>query len=634
MRPGRIVLLLLATLLPGLPRAAGQEDAAPPLVVVHAEGAVERMSPAGEATLLEIGEELTFTDRVALGQGAVLSVALLEGPAAGHVAKLSGPAEGAIRDLLAGTEEARSAGAVGGALLDALRAAPPAELLGPGVTRAAEKGPLRPVYPSGEVAGPCRPFVFVAGVDDLGGGHLELRVFDEDPERGAEPVFRRTIERSPVDLASADLTLEAKEKYWWQGAAILDGEEVLTGEPVAVKVVKSPVGQEMPPQGFDSPEARGAWHLMRARAFTKARLYLDAWLEYGSLSAAGGGSSEIDRQQDKIAKKLALDEEDVNAIRDLVAIRGADEDVLCLSDGRELSGQVLSEASDAVIFAAAGTRYRVLRSLIREIRPATRPKLASAAPFLTVNSRRYVVSANTDREFAEEAARHLEALFDTFGATLGKYLGARNAKNLKAVIYRDETDFRAYVDKATPVRASAAGFYDMGNTTLYLFRSFKGEEETTWRTLLHEGTHQILHLVCNEDPDTTRLSHFWLAEAIPCYMESLVWDGKKLVVGPPNPARVEDFARLAREGKLDSLTSFFHRTQAEYGTAELYDQGLAVLLYILSAEDGALRKPFFEFAKSAFQNRPRDGLEEKAFRRPLADVAKGYEDWFLAEYGR
>jgi hypothetical protein len=312
-----------------------------------------------------------------------------------------------------------------------------------------------------------------------------------------------------------------------------------------------------------------------------------------------------------------------------VAVSG-DEDLLRLKDGRELSGSLVSESSESVIFNARGTRCRVMRSMIAEIRPATRPKRASAAPFITVTSKRYILSTNADREFAKEATRHLEAFFDAFAATLGRGLGARRAKNLKAKIYRDETDFRAYVKKEVARKDSVGGFYDTADTTLYLFRRFHEGKEVTWRTLFHECTHQILHIFFNEDPDTVQMSHYWLAEAIPCYMESLTWKGKKLVVGDPNPVRVAHFERLAKGGKLRTLQDLFGRPQAQFGSADLYDQAHAVFWFLMHSEDGKYRPALYNFSKTVFQNRPRKGLEQKAFKKPLNEVAAGYEKWFLA----
>jgi len=624
----RACALVIVLLLSVLPLFA--EESSPPCIVVHAEGAVERLLESGETELLEIGHDAAIDDRVALGQGAVLSIVSVEGEDAGRVVKLLGPATGTLGELLKAASGAKSVGAIEDRLLDAFRSPLPETLAGPGITRAAEKGPLRPVFPAGQVAGSVDTFVFVAGLDDLEGGHLELRLFDKDPEKGGKPIFTKPVKESPAELGTSLPSLALKKRHWWQVSAVMDGEDVMAGEPVRFIVVKSPVGNDFPPEGFDTPEARGCWHLLRARAFQKARLYLDAYLEYGNLAAAGGGSSAIEKQQKKIEKKLGFDEDDRGAVADLVTLLNDDQDVLRLKDGRELSGRVVSEASDSVVFNSRGTRCRVLRSIIAEIRPAARPKRASAAPFVTVTSKRYIVSTNAGREYAKEATRHLEAFFDAFAATFGRGLGARRAKNLKAKIYRDETDFRAYVKQECARNDSVGGFYDTADTTLYLFRRFHEGEEITWRTLFHEGAHQILHIVCNEDPDTVQMSHYWLAEAIPCYLESLTWKGKRLVVGEPNPLRVAHFERMAKGGKLRTLPDLFGRPQAHFGSAELYDQGHAVFWYLMHAEKGKHRPALYKFAKTVFQNRPRKGLEEKAFRRPLSEVASEYEDWFLA----
>jgi hypothetical protein len=188
------ILLLVVVFLPTFPPILAEEDS-PPIIVVHAEGAVERLLEAGETELLEIGHDAVYADRIALGQGAVLSIVRVEGSDAGRVLKLRGPAEGTLRELIEAAAGEMTSGALEDRLLDSFRTPPPDELTGPGITRAAEKGPLRPVYPAGRVAAPLGTFVFVAGIDDLEGGHLELRVFDRKPDAGAEPIVAKRVEK-------------------------------------------------------------------------------------------------------------------------------------------------------------------------------------------------------------------------------------------------------------------------------------------------------------------------------------------------------------------------------------------------------------------------------------------------------
>ena len=105
---------------------------------------------------------------------------------------------------------------------------------------------------------------------------------------------------------------------------------------------------------------------------------------------------------------------------------------------------------------------------VAEVKRSQRTPLASAAPFVTVTSKRYVVMTNAGREFGQAAAKRLESMFQAFAKILGKGLGARNAKNLKVRIFRDDVDFKAYLKKDFSDEAGGQGFYSPGTTTIDL----------------------------------------------------------------------------------------------------------------------------------------------------------------------
>jgi hypothetical protein len=396
-------------------------------------------------------------------------------------------------------------------------------------------------------------------------------------------------------------------------------------------VVPSPLPKGFPPGGFDGPEARVAWHLSRAKALTGKKHYLDALRELGILVAAGGGSSAVDKQRDQILEKLGLDAEDREALEAVTSVRDPAKDTLRMTDGRELPGRLVKEEADGVLFQSEGTTFQILKGDIAEIRRATTADVVSAAPFVTMTSKRYVLTTNAGREFGEEALRRLEAFFDAFAKTLGDELGARNARNLKVKIFRDENDYHAYLKKDHPTEVEKArGFYAYKDTTLYLYRSSLGKEETTWGTLYHEGTHQVLHIVCNQDADVARLPGYWLVEAVPMYMESLRWDGKALLPGGPVKERADHFRALRDKGDLLPLARFVDLPQEGFLSADRYDQAHALYWFLLDAEKGRYRPALMKYTKSLFQNKNRNDADRKAFGRPIPEVAKDYEEWFLA----
>jgi hypothetical protein len=600
-------------------------------VVSSAEGAVEIGRGDAAPALADTGDDVAPTDRVVLGFGAKLSVVAVEGDATGRVVTVRGPAEGSLADLVAASTSSVKAP---DDAVAALRTATTEGLGSAAVTRGAAGGPLRAVYPQGAVVVPCGDFLFVPEVDDLAGGSFEVRLFDADPSKGsAKPVATAKSDRPQVDLGKAAGSLVAGRKYWWQAAVrTADGDEAMAGEPASFTPTKAPAGVDLPPKGFDGPEQCASWHLLRAKSFVKAQLYADAYREYLTLAAAGGGGAAVDKECRNLEKKLGLDDAAVHLLTD-AAGRTDGGDELELTDGRKLTGHVVSADNEAVLFQMSGTRYRVPVGDVKDVRYGTGTAMPSAAKFVTTTSKHYVITTNAGPEFAKEAARDLEGLFETFSKTFGDALGAHNAKNLKAKIYRDDADFAAFLAKEHPDMAKGQGFYFSGDSTLYLFRSFADGKEVTFPTLFHEGTHQLLYMRCNQDPKTATVPHYWLTESLPCYMEGLEWKGESLVLNRPPESRVSNFVRLDKEGKLLPLHEFFALTQAGYKSADLYDQGTAVFWHMMRRNDGKDAARFVGFVKDYLSGRVLDEIDKKAFHPCLADTATGYAEWFAGQFG-
>jgi hypothetical protein len=599
-------------------------------VVSFADGSVEVGRGSAESDLVETGSEVAAGDHVVLGVGANLSLAAVEGESKGRVVTLHGPAEGTLAELVAASS---TSGVASAGSADALRTASTADLGAPELTRAST-GPLRPVYPQGAVAVPLGDFLFVPDLENLDGAAFELRLFETDPSKpDSKPLATCKADGPQVDAAKAFGDLPSGRKYWWQVSVQgSDGETMMAGDPVVFTTVKQPTGQELPPRGFESPEQYASWRLMRAKALVKAQLHLDACREYLALAASGGGAT-VEKECRRLESKLALDD----AARELLASAASRQDAavdsLEMTDGRKLVGRVVSADTVAVFFQMTGTRYRLPASDVKDVTYGTQTALPSVAPFASSTSPHYVISTNAGRDFAKDAARHLEALFDVFSRMFGGALGARQARNLKVKIFRDDVDFAAFLAKDHPEQAKGQGFYFTGDSTLYLYRSFVEGRETTFTTLFHEATHQLLFMRCNQDPKTARSPQYWIMESLPCYMEGLEWRGNALVLERPPQSRVANFLRVREEGHLLPLKAFFALAQSGYGSADLYDQGTAVFWFMMRRDGGKEAAKFLGFVKDALSMRQTAESEKKAFPPSLAAAAEGYEDWFAKGFG-
>jgi hypothetical protein len=593
-------------------------------VVSYAEGVAESVQGEQTPQPLEVGADVSSTARVVLYFGAKLSIVAVEGDARGRVITLKGPVEGLLADLVA----AAAAATAPVEAVAALRSAPTDDLGAPAATRAGT-GPLRPVYPQGDVAAPCGDFLFVSEVEDLDGGWFELRLFDADPAKGAKPKATVRADGPKVDVAEAFGPLPVGRKAWWQVVVrSSDGEEALAGAPVDFHPDKPPAGTDRPPKEFDSPEGRASWHLLRAKSFVKAKLFLDACIEYQRLAAAGGGGAAVDKELRNLEKKLGLGAEDARLLAEAAGETRDGADEIELVDGTRMSGRVVSSDAEGVIFQSAGTPYWIESAHVREVRRNVGVVLPSAAPFVTVTSAHYTLSTNAGKEFGKEALRDLEGLYALFSKWFGEPLGAHNAKNLKARVYRDEVDFAAFLAKSYPDQAKGYGFYSTGDGTLYLFRSFAEGKETTRETLFHEGAHQLMYMRCNQNTSTARMPHYWLTESLPCYLEGLEWKDGALVLERPHRGRAASVVRLRREGKLVALQEFFALSQDGYGTSDAYDQGLGIFWYLMRRDGGKDTAKFLSVVKDYLLAKPVDESGKKHFKRPLAEAASGYADWF------
>ena len=466
-------------------------------------------------------------------------------------------------------------------------------------------------------------------VENLDSATFELRLFDADPAKpDSKPLATCKAEGPQVDAAKAFGDLPLGHKYWWQvNVQSASGETLMAGDPVGFTTVKQPSGQDVPPRGFESPEQYASWRLLRAKSLVKAQLYLDAYREYLSLAAAGGGTA-VEKECRNLEGKLGFDEAGRGLLAAAASRQDSAVDQLEMTDGRKLVGRVVSADAGAVFFQMTGTRYRLPASDVKGVTYGTQTALPSVSPFVSSTSAHYVISTNAGRDFAKQAARHLEALFDSFAKMFGESLGARQAKNLKVRIFKDDVDFAAFLAKEHPKEAKGQGFYFTGDSTLYLYRSFAEGQETTFTTLFHEATHQLLFMRCNQDPKTARSPQYWLMESLPCFMEGLEWKGNSLVLERPPQPRVANFQRVKDEGHLVPLKDFFALAQAGYNSADLYDQGTAVFWFMMRKGAAKDASRFLGFVKDALSVRETAESEKKAFAPSLATAADGYADWY------
>jgi hypothetical protein len=185
----------------------------------------------------------------------------------------------------------------------------------------------------------------------------------------------------------------------------------------------------------------------------------------------------------------------------------------------------------------------------------------------TVTSLRYRVRTEAGKPAAHEVDRFMERAAALWTPLLG--VPDPLALPMEVRLHRDPADLAALLAKRQlPERAT--GLYLPNPPTPAIHVACQGDEPGhPYRTLLHEGTHQFIHLgagyrVPQQPPATPpRLAlPLWLNEGLASYYEAAFVTPDLLQTGRPDPARLAELQESLRRDKGPVLG---HTLSKRYG---------------------------------------------------------------------
>ena len=182
-----------------------------------------------------------------------------------------------------------------------------------------------------------------------------------------------------------------------------------------------------------------------------------------------------------------------------------------------------------------------------------------------------------------------------------KLLYAR--KRHQIILFSSHEEYQAFFKQRSGATVNSVGFYAAEQKHSFLFVS-DPPKTSTW---LHEVTHQLFYELGAQVKDVAADENIWAIEGIAMYMESLRDQGHFVTVGGFESYRLQ-FARYRK-----TVDQFYLPLQqlAALGNSQLsshveirrlYSQCVGLAHFLMDADNGKYREPFFDLLKKIYTN--------------------------------
>lgn len=184
----------------------------------------------------------------------------------------------------------------------------------------------------------------------------------------------------------------------------------------------------------------------------------------------------------------------------------------------------------------------------------------------TVNSLRYRIRTDAGKVAAHEVGRFMEHSAALWLPLFG--IPDPLSLPLEVRLYRDPADLSRLLT-SQKLTTHATGLYLPAPTPTIHVACSGNEPGHPFRTLLHEGTHQFIHLGAgyrepDRPPATPRLAlPLWLNEGLSSYFEAALSTPDLLQSGRPDPARLAELQGALRRSKVPSLETLLVKRYGE-----------------------------------------------------------------------
>lgn len=202
-------------------------------------------------------------------------------------------------------------------------------------------------------------------------------------------------------------------------------------------------------------------------------------------------------------------------------------------------------------------------------------------------SKYYEVKTNTSKMVASYIGQLMDYANKNYQKIFG-YDGKIPPLNIYA--YRTHEEYQKIGD--CPEWSSGYFRHGGGNSSIHVAYIDKWGKYRPTEVLLHEGTHQFVHLAfsflipenCKKSFRFEKISTvpLWLNEGMARYMETAYYNGKKLVVGEINDFAIRDLQNNLKKDNLNSLKELFKMKSYEEFKFEQYNMAYGVVYWFLT----------------------------------------------------
>jgi hypothetical protein len=251
-----------------------------------------------------------------------------------------------------------------------------------------------------------------------------------------------------------------------------------------------------------------------------------------------------------------------------------------------------------------------------------------------ITTHHFEIRTNVPLNEAIEFGRKLEALHELFFALMADVVGRERLplaqrfanpklapkttpKRMKVWYFAERAEYLDYFQKQFQRNEAVSLGYYMPPAEArgfnveprsYFYRDTRNPIDAT-STLFHEASHQLLFESAGATQFPRNQGHFWVWEGLGTYFETarLSDDGTITIGGVVGPRMREARIRLVDRGELVPLDQLVNldrdRFLREPEVYLHYAESMALAVYLMHGEEGALRQNFLDYVRAAYDGR-------------------------------
>ncbi|MBT6847104.1 MAG: DUF1570 domain-containing protein [Planctomycetaceae bacterium] len=203
-------------------------------------------------------------------------------------------------------------------------------------------------------------------------------------------------------------------------------------------------------------------------------------------------------------------------------------------------------------------------------------------------------------------------------------------KRHQIILFSSREEYQGFFKRRTGATVNSVGFYAAEQKHSFLFVS-DPPKASTW---LHEVTHQLFFELGAQVPDVAAGQNIWAIEGVAMYMESFREHGHFVTVGGFESYRLQ-FARYRKTVDqfylpLQQLTALGNsQLSSHVEIRRLYSQCVGLAHFLMDADNGKYRDPFFQLLRKIYTNTSTAGTLRQLSGRSFEELDAAYAKFLV-----